>query len=144
MTKAQVKGANSFTARYEVYEYALHLETNYYQKTKGNARLPDELQLDPVRVEDKYRHFGVSEILTSRQVSRVTAFKTGLQKCSASRNFYSGDIDEGNNKKSLVAMAFSVNKQLLRVFVFWGFWKEHTQPRMKYVEDFLTNQFRNQ
>lgn len=136
------KPKTGFIARFESFEYEHNLETNYYQKTKGNSRLPDELRLEPVRVEEKYRYFGVSEILTSRQINGVTAFKTGLQKCSVSRNFYSGDIDEANNKKTLVAIAFSLDRRLLRVFVFWGFWKDHTNPRLKYVEEFLTNQFK--
>lgn len=134
----------TYFARFELCEYERDPKTNYYQCHSKYTQLPDELRVEPVRVEEKYKVVGVSEFLTSRQVEGVTAFKTGLQRCSKTRYFFSGDIDEGNGKKSLVAVAFSLDKQRLCVFVFRGFWKEHLNPRLRYVEDFLTHYFNKQ
>jgi len=137
------KTVNQF-ARYDSYDYRLNPESGYYHKTSGDNRLPDQLRTESVRSEEKYKYFNVTEFLTSRQVNGVTPFKTGLQKCSKTRNFFSGDIDDGNGGKSLVAIAFSLDRKLLRVFVFLRFWKPHTGPRLRYVEDFLTIFFKNQ
>lgn len=137
------KVSRLINARYDLYEYARNSETNYYQLIKGDSRLPDELRVEPVRAEDKYKPFGVSEFLTSRQVNGVTAFKTGLQKCAKDRNFFSGDMDAINGKKTLVAIAFSKDKTQLRVFVFQGFWIDFPNHRLRSVELFLTNYFHN-
>jgi hypothetical protein len=128
-------------ARYDSYTYRLNPESGYYQKMSGDNRLPDQLRTESVRKEEKYKYFNVTEFLTSRRVNGVTAFKTGLQRCSKTRNFFSGDMADGNGVKSLVAIAFSLDKTVLRVFVFCRFWKPHTGARLRYVEDFLTDYF---
>ena len=130
-------------ARYDLYEYRHNSETNYYQRVSGDSRLPDELRVEPVRAEDKYKPFGVSEFLTSRQVNGVMAFKTGLQKCAKDRNFFSGDIDDINGKKTLVAIAFNRDKTLMCMFVFQGFWIDFPNYRLNSVDSFLTTYFDN-
>lgn len=135
------KSMSLSTLRYESFSYELNPQTQYFRKISGGSMLPEELRVEPVRVEEKYKYAGVSEILTSRQVQNVTAFKTGLQKCSDKRNFFSGDIDEGNSKKTLVAIAFSLDKTQLRIFLFRGFWITFPKFRLKCVNEFLTNFF---
>jgi hypothetical protein len=131
--------AKKKTAKFDHYEFRRgNVENIYFQKTKGDNRLPDELRTEPVRAEDKYKYFGVEEFLVSRQINKVQLFKTGLQKC-ATPNFYSGDILEAG-VKSLVAVAFNDDKTLLHVFVFRGFYKHATNQRLNYVEDFLNQQ----
>ena len=125
------KSISLSSLRYESFSYELNIQTQCYRKAAGSNLMPEELRVEPVRVEEKYKYAGVSEILTSRQVQNITAFKTGLQKCSDKRNFFSGDIDEGGGKKTLVAIAFSLDRTQLRIFTFRGFWIQFHKYRLK-------------
>lgn len=131
MAKAKTK-----TPNFERYEYSRQSATDYFVKQKGDSRLPEELRIEPVRDDLKYRLAGVSEFLCSRQKLGVTAFKTGLQKVCYGHFFFSGDVLE-KGKKHLVAIAMSKDKNLLIVFVFRGFYKHFTKERLKFVNDFL-------
>jgi hypothetical protein len=127
--------------KFDKYSYIRQGETSYYQKTKGDDRMPEELRTEAVRFDEKYRTFGVTEFLSSRQKNGQTLFKTGLQKCHPHRPFwYAGDWLHGGTK-SLVAMAFNDDRTTLEVYVFRGLWKERTSHRLNYVRQFLQNQY---
>lgn len=131
MAKAKTK-----TPNFDRYDYARQSTADYFVKKQGDSRLPDELRIEPVRENSKYKLAGVTEFLCSRQKLGITALKTGLQQVCYGRFFFSGDMLE-SGKKHLLAIAMSKDKNLLVVFVFRGFYKHFTRERLKFVNDFL-------
>lgn len=126
-------------AKYDLYKYALDADSGtipYYRKVEGDGRMPVQLRVEPTRANDKYRKFGVYQILSSREVQRTFAFKTGMQGCDPAKNFYSGDWVQGG-AKNLVAIAFDDDRKTLYVYVFKNFWKQHKRIRLDYVRKFL-------
>lgn len=124
-----------FVAKFDIFRYSFNEETRYFDKVSGNDRLPNELHIEPVRNQTKYAHIGITHFLRSRQVGHFKAVNTDLQPVSSPFSF-SGDILLAG-KKSLAAIQFNDSKTEISVYVFWGFWKEHTTHRLKYVRNFL-------